>query len=147
MKISEPVIRKGFFWKAGHEKNKVSGTLTVTNGGCVELEIIGSFNDNIMSIFNNGLESNFLVYGQLDSDNYATLYNCHYRKNTNSLTSGVSTSIIKPQTTLLGVAFDEEHPQPTYKSVYFELNDISPWIDISDFKLVLPHDQNRIHPS
>ena len=143
MKISEPVIRKGFFWKAGHEGHKVSGTLMAKDGGGVELEIIGRLNEDVMSIFNHELESNFLVYGQLDSDNYATLYNCYYRKNKNSLTSGVSTSIIKPQVTLLGVAFDEENPRPTYKSVYFELSDISSWIDVSGFKVVLPHNQKR----
>lgn len=143
MKVSESVVRKGFFWKAGHEDCKVSGTLTVADGGCVELEIIGSFNKDIMSVLGDELDSDFVVYGQLDSDNYATLYNCYYRKNKNSLTSGVSVSVIKPQIALLGVAFDEESPRPKYKSVYFELGDISPWIDISGFKLVLPHDQKR----
>lgn len=143
MKVSEPIIRKGFFWKAGQEDHKVSGTLTITNGGIAELEIIGNLNQDDGFIFEGELESNFLVYGQLDKDNYASLYNCYYKRKTNSLTSGISTSVIKPRVSLLGVAFEENEPVITYKSVYFELTDISSWVDISGFKILRPHEQKR----
>lgn len=143
MKVFEPIIRKGLFWKAGQEDHKVSGTLTITNGGISELEIIGSLNKDEGFIFEGVHESNFLVYGQLDKDNYASLYNCYYKRKTNSLTSGISTSIIKPRVSLLGVAFEENEPIITYKSVYFELTDISSWVDISGFKILRPHDQKR----
>lgn len=145
MRVPETIIRKGFFWKAGHEDHQVSGTLKIEDGGESELEIIGNLtaNTGIDHIFSSELESNFLIYGKIDKDNYTTLYNCHYKKRTHSLTSGIITSTIKSRKTLLGVASDEEAPKITYKSVYFELEDISPWIDISGFKLVLPHNQKR----
>gem|GEM_PF-6808238 len=143
MRVSETITRKGFFWKAGHEDKKVSGTLKIEDSGVSELEIIGSLTDENPIAFGAEIESNFLIYGQIDNDNYATLYNCYYKKRTHSLTSGISTSIIKARTSLLGIASDEENPQITYKAIYFELEDLSPWIDVSGFKIILPHDQKR----
>jgi len=46
MKIEEPFSISGYFWLPSDEDNKLYGTLTVEDGGKIELEILGKFPNN-----------------------------------------------------------------------------------------------------
>ncbi|MCU1719407.1 HEPN domain-containing protein [Pseudomonas sp. 5P_3.1_Bac2] len=143
MYVPEPIIRKGFFWKAGCEDHKASGILTIKNGGTCELEIIGSLDEDQYKFLEGNLETNFTICGNIDTDDYATLYNCHYKKNNMSFNSGITSSIIKPQRVILGVAFDDLNPTPKYKKIRFEFTNTESWVDISGFKRTHTQNQNN----
>ena len=43
MRIDEKIEKIGYFWLPEHSNIKVSGRLTIEDGGNIQLEILGSF--------------------------------------------------------------------------------------------------------
>lgn len=50
MRIAEQHIKSGYFWLPSQPENKIPGTLKIYDGGKIELEIIGNFNNDLASI-------------------------------------------------------------------------------------------------
>ncbi|MHA6493145.1 ApeA N-terminal domain 1-containing protein [Pseudomonas borbori] len=143
MRVPEDIVRKGMFWKAGCENRKTAGVLTIKNGGMSELELIGSLEEDDLYGVSGEITNSFTVCGQIDNDNFTTLYGCFYKRKSHSLTSGISTSILKSSRALLGIAPVDTDDQFSYKSIYFEMENIESWIDITGFKIIKPHNVDK----
>lgn len=77
MRIKEDYKRSGYFWLPDREGKKLPGTLTVTDGGEIELEIVGLFHDGKEQFENNDISR---IVGEIEKDGLVTLEDCFYKK-------------------------------------------------------------------
>lgn len=117
MRIEEEYIRSGYFWLPGNETNKLPGTLTILNGGEIELEIIGQFNDSINSFNNNDINR---ILGHIEKDGYVTLDNCFYTVK-NHVFNGIAKSNIFAHKLFSGVIYSKDE-DPTFNSLSFSVD-------------------------
>lgn len=45
MRIDEEFVRTGYFWLPEKEDRKIPGTLNISDGGHIELEVVGLFDE------------------------------------------------------------------------------------------------------
>ena len=43
MRVNETIVRAGYFWTPEDPENKLPGTLTISDGGEIGLEVLGNF--------------------------------------------------------------------------------------------------------
>lgn len=82
MRIREDYKRSGYFWLPDREGKKLPGTLTVTDGGEIELEIVGLFHDGKEQFENNDISR---IVGEIEKDGLVTLEDCFYKKKASHL--------------------------------------------------------------
>ncbi|NBB07419.1 HEPN domain-containing protein [Pseudomonas monteilii] len=138
MRIEEEYLRSGFFWIPGEEHSKIPGKLSVTDGGVIELEIIGHFNNDISSIQDYKLPR---IVGDVEKDGLVTLDNCFY-KNKNIAFGGVSKSIVAVNKMLAGAAWDIDEPI-TFNTFHFSIDCLEEWVGISGIKINTDHINKR----
>ncbi|WP_293391509.1 hypothetical protein [Nevskia sp.] len=47
MRIKDEFKKSGYFWLASGPEKKIPGTLVITDGGNIELEVVGLFDESI----------------------------------------------------------------------------------------------------
>ena len=47
MRIKEEIKRSGYFWLPSASEKKLPGTLTISDGGKIELEVVGLFDETV----------------------------------------------------------------------------------------------------
>ena len=105
MRIKEEYKRSGYFWLPSNAERKIPGTLFISDGGKIEIEIIGLFEDSIKVL--NGDGDLRRIIGHVEKDGFVTLEDCFYRKKNISF-GGISKSIVHVNTVFSGVAYDKE---------------------------------------
>ena len=50
MRIEKEYRKTGYFWLPEKEENKIPGILSIDDGGRIELEIVGHFDESIKSL-------------------------------------------------------------------------------------------------
>lgn len=100
MRIEERIEKKGRFWVCGREDEKVSGILTIEEGGRIELEVFELLG---------GFDSHYFdrIGGVIEGGGYVTLIRSFYKYKAIPL-GAVSSSIIHVHKALLGVYLEED---------------------------------------
>lgn len=124
MRIKEPISKQGYFWLPSHESNMISGLLTITDGGKIELEILGMFNKSAL----NDLEDQHRIIGVIENQGFITLEDC-WCINSN-YSSTVSKSVYRVRTVLIGHAYKETE-RMMFSEVRFSVEGIDEWVGIS----------------
>ncbi|CAK2548388.1 hypothetical protein [Vibrio crassostreae] len=76
MRIEDEYVKTGYFWLPERDDKKIPGVLTIKNGGNIELEVVGLFEDSIESLnSDNNLER---IIGHVEKDGLVTLEDCFY---------------------------------------------------------------------
>lgn len=127
MRIKEEYKKSGYFWLPENQDKKVPGTLTISDGGAIELEIVGLFNDSIKAL--NGEDDLARIIGHVEKDGLVTLDNCFYRKK-NFAFGGISKSLVHVNRVLSGVAYNKDE-EVTFNSVSFSVEGLNEWLGIS----------------
>ena len=136
MRLKEKYVKAGYFWLPEQQENKIPGILTIEDGGDIELELIGLFDENINVLPG---ESNLgHIIGHVEQDGLVTLDNCFYTK-TNISLGGISKSIVCVNRVLTGVACDKDE-EITFSSLSFSVDCLDEWVGISGIKV--QHDWN-----
>lgn len=131
MRIENEYVKTGYFWLPEREEKKLPGILTIKNGGIIELEIVGLFDDSIKSF-----ESDFTlnrIIGHVEKDGLVTLDNCFYSKKNFSF-EGISKSKIYVNKVFCGIAY-EENETITYNTLSFSIDCLDEWVGISGIKV------------
>ncbi len=128
MRIEEEYIKTGYFWLPERDQHKIPGILTIKDGGDIELEIVGHFNENIINIIN-GDDDLSRIIGHIEKDGLVTLDNCFYTKKNISF-GGISKSKIYVNKVLCGVAYDKNEDL-TFNSLSFSVDCMDEWVSIS----------------
>jgi hypothetical protein len=127
MRIEDEYVKAGYFWLPEQDNKKIPGVLTVKNGGGIELEVVGLFDDSINSLNND--DNLDRIIGHVEKDGLVTLENCFYT-NKNISFGGISKSKICVNIVLSGIAY-EQNEIVTFNSLSFSVDCLDEWICIS----------------
>ena len=130
MRIKEEFKRSGDFWLPSEPDRKVHGTLLISDGGTIELEVDGLFNDEIEALLRDRLEPIERIVGHIEKDGFVTLDDCYYKTQTISLGGGRSKSFIHVGRAFTGVGYDEGE-SPCFNTLTFSVEGIDEWVGIS----------------
>jgi len=131
MRVKEEFKKLGYFWLPSVPEKKIPGTLTISDGGDIELEVVGSFDESIegiKKIFKHDYELGRIV-GHIENYGLVTLDHCLYKK-PNVLSGGISKSLVFAHKALLGVAYDDEEVF-LFNTFRFSVEGIDEWVGLS----------------
>lgn len=127
MRIEEGYVKTGYFWLPKQQENKIPGILTIKDGGDIELEVVGLFDESIEAL--NGEDDLSRIIGYVEKDGLVTLDNCFYTKKNISF-GGISKSKVCVNRVLSGVAYDKNE-EVTFNSLSFSVDCMDEWVGIS----------------
>ena len=132
MRIKEKFKRTGDFWIPSVPEERVHGTLSISDGGNIELEITtgqlkdrnGTFNLNLERIVGD-------LHGSLPSIP-VTLDDCYYK--ILPTIGGTSKSLIRISRAFIRVQYDQDEI-PSFNTLTFSVEGINDWIETSGIKV------------
>lgn len=136
MRIKEEFKKSGYFWLPSEPDKRLPGTLSISDGGNIELEVLHQlddmsppFSDVSFGGFDGGgkrivgvIENNDILNNKM-----VTLENCYYKRRGSG---SLATSLIHADTVFIGVASYDEDDPPLFNSLTFSVEGIDEWIGI-----------------
>ena len=133
MRIKEEIKRLGHFWLPSAPERQIPGTLSISDGGNIELEVAGDFHDNpdevFSTLFDNDSEDLKRIVGLVEKDGWVTLDDCYYKGPFNFVGSP-SKSFIHVGRVFTGVTYNESEI-PLFNALTFSVEGIDEWVRIS----------------
>lgn len=135
MRIKEEFRKSGYFWLPSAPDRRVPGTLIISDGGLIELEVVGLFDESIEGLNRalNGNDELKRVVGHVEKHGMVTLDDCFYKKK-NIAFGGISKSTIHVNRAFIGVAYDNEE-EVVFNQLIFSVEGIDEWIGLSGIKI------------
>lgn len=131
MRIEDEYVKTGYFWLPERDEKKIPGVLTIKNGGDIELEVVGLFDDSIKSL-NDDDDLNRII-GHVEKDGLVTLENCFYTQKNHAF-GGISKSKVCVNKVLSGVAY-HENESVTFNTLSFSVDCLDEWVGISGISI------------
>jgi hypothetical protein len=130
MRMRKAFKKLGYFWLPSAAENKIPGTLTILDGGEIELEAVGLFGKIEESIKDK--DNLIRIVGNIEDDGLVTLEECFYKNRTIAF-GGISKSMIHVHKVLSGVSYAEG--DPVFLNTFsFSVEGIDEWVGISGIK-------------
>ncbi|MCY3729255.1 MAG: hypothetical protein OXF97_09730 [Nitrospira sp.] len=140
MRIKEEIKSSGYFWLPSSSEKKLPGTLTISDGGKIELEVVGLFDKTVQRLNSaieekDELEKTFgqgifeRIVGQIEKHGLVTLDGCFY-KHWHPFSSGISKSLLHVSKALLDIAYVDREPL-VFNALQFSVEGIDEWVGIS----------------
>ena len=127
MRIEEKYKKTGYFWLPNNEESKIPGILSIDDGGRIELEIVGHFDEGMNSLSDDHDLSR--IIGHVEKDGLVTLDDCFYTKKNFSF-GGISKSKILVNKVLGGAAWDQDE-KVSFNTFSFSVDCLDEWVGIS----------------
>lgn len=124
MRLKEEYKKSGYFWLPDSENKKIPGTLTISDGGDIELEVVGLFDESIKGL--NGDDDLSRIIGHVEKDGLVTLDDCFYKQK-NFAFGGITRSLIHVNQALSGVAYEKDE-KITFHTVSFSVEGLNEWV-------------------
>lgn len=131
VRVENPYSISGYFWLPSDEKNKLYGTLSVEDGGKVELEILGSFNKNLDDYTNDEGEWKRIV-GKTEKG-YVTLEKCFSLTSNLKLGVGIAKNKILVSTLYNDIVYEEDEVI-LFDTFSFSVEGLNEWLNIRTIK-------------
>ncbi|MBK1988258.1 hypothetical protein A0J48_012035 [Sphaerospermopsis aphanizomenoides BCCUSP55] len=131
MRIKEKFQRSGYFWLPSAPDRQIPGTLSISDGGSIELEVVGLFDESIEAL--NGNDDLKRIVGHIEKDGLVTLDNCFYKQK-NITFGGISKSLLYVNRILIGVKYDKDE-SIVINTFCFSVEGIDEWVGISGIKV------------
>jgi hypothetical protein len=131
MRLESPFVKTGYFWLPESEERKIPGTLTISDGGNIELEVVGLFDDSVEALNDN--DDLGRIIGHVEKDGMVTLDNCFYTKKNFSF-GGISKSKLCVSRVLSGKAYKKDEPF-TFNSISFSVDCFDEWVRVSGIQV------------
>ena len=132
MRIKEEFKRLGHFWLPSAPERQIPGTLSISDGGNIELEVTGLFHDGIEALLNSDSAELKRIVGLVEKDGWVTLEDCYYKGPFNFIGSP-SKSFIHVGRVFTGVAYHEDDI-PLFNTLTFSVEGIDEWVGINGFE-------------
>ena len=109
LRIKDEFKNSGYFWLPSAPERRIPGMLVITDGGNIELEVVGLFDESIEGLNKaiNGKDEIERIIGHIEKHGLVTLDDCFY-KNKNISFGGISKSTICVNKAFIGVAYDDK---------------------------------------
>lgn len=132
MRVANELNLAGYFWLPYKEENKCPGYLKISDGGKIDLELVGLFDNSIDGLRSHLNSSSNLerIVGEVEKHGYVSLENCTYLKKNISLGigNGIPKSLLSASYAILGAGCDEEILINEFK---FSVDGLNEWIGLS----------------
>jgi hypothetical protein len=135
LRITEEFKKAGYFWLPSAPERKLPGTLVITDGGNIELEVVGLFDESVEGLNRtlNGKDESKRIVGQIEQHGWVTLDDCLY-KNCNFSFGGISRSSIYVSKAFIGVGYDDQEII-LFNTFRFSVEGIDEWVGISGLEV------------
>ncbi len=133
MRIKEEFKKSGYFWLPSVPERKIPGTLYISDGGNVELEVIELFDLSLDRMYDDDDNLQRIV-GIVEEDGYVTLDNCFYKQKNRSYGGVSKKSLIYVSKAFIGVAYDEKE-NIAFNDFVFSVEGIDEWVGISGIQV------------
>ena len=147
MRIKEEFKKLGYFWRPSEPNKRLPGTLSISDGGNIELEVLHQLGDGSLPFsdvrfggFDGGGKRIVGVIENRDilNNKMVTLENCYYKR----LGRGsLATSLIHADTVFIGVESYDEDDTALFKSLTFSVEGIDEWIGRRFFNVDLQNEE------
>ena len=128
MRIKEEIKRLGYFWCPPQSDKKIPGTLSISDGGTIELELLQAFGDE------NSISSERIarIVGQIEKEDFVTLDRCEFKKVGGS--GGVFKIHYNVKRAFTGVTY-KDGENPCFKSLSFSVEGLDDWVGLSEISI------------
>jgi hypothetical protein len=142
--MKEELSKSGHFWLPTSPSHTVPGTLVITDGGRVELEIVGNLEppEAFIDAFNNSRQPE-RINGEIESFGHVTLLGCFYRNRNHNFFGQISKSRIHANKAILGASYGEDEPL-LFNTLQFSVEGLNEWVGINGFSSTIEPDSNTI---
>ena len=131
MRLKEEIKCSGYFWLPSASEKKIPGTLKISDGGKIELEVVGAFSETVgeqnSALNNRGIIER--IVGQIEFYGLVTLDGCFYKKRP-LFHYGISKSLLHVSKALLGLAYDDQEPL-LFNTLQFSVEGVDEWVGLS----------------
>ena len=131
VKIEREIKRLGYFWAPDNPTEKLPGTLSISDGGVIELEIVTPFVDK-----REELKNLTRIVGEIHAEGFVTLDDCTmgiselYRSTQRDGIVQSSRCEIHANKAFIGIAY-AQGATPVFDSLIFSVEGIDEWVGIS----------------
>lgn len=128
MRLDEELQTSGYFWLPSYPEQRIPGSLTIKDGGEIELDIVGLFDNSIDGIHGVMDDSIVLdrIIGHVENHALVTLDDCFYKERNISF-GGISKSTIHVHKAFLGIEY-EKNESIMLNNLQFSIEGIDEWI-------------------
>ena len=127
MRIKKEIKRLGYFWSHAEPGRKVPGTLSISDGGFVQLEVLGQLQ---FTAPDNYLKQ---IVGVIEKGGAVTLTDCYEKETIVDLPSGIVRSTILVFTAFIGTQFLDSE-EPLFRTLSFSVEGLNEWIGITGIR-------------
>ena len=138
MRIPHPLKLAGYFWLPSTPDHKVPGTLTIMDGGEIELEIISDLDLDVERYFST--QSFPLIYGTVEELGSVTIESSFYRHRRPTFGSTlIARSRLRAGRVLAGHHFADDELQE-FNRLRFSIEGLDEWLDTTGFQIAYQDD-------
>ncbi|MEI6746496.1 MAG: HEPN domain-containing protein [Methylococcaceae bacterium] len=129
MRVKEEFKKSGYFWLPSTSDNKITGTLSISDSGRIELEYVGQLQMDMNDAINNHQVDK--IVGRTEDGQFVTLEKCLFlNKNLSMFGDEISKGLIQANKIFIGIGC-EENELPHFNTVLFSVEGIDEWVGIS----------------
>lgn len=136
LRIKDEFKKSGYFWIPAKPEKKVPGTLSVMEGGYIQLELIGLFDESVEGINNytKGNDNPKRIVGHIEGGNFVTLEDCLQTNGDFPLPGNITRSTFFAHMAMVGVAYEDEE-NILVNTFRFSVEGIDEWVGITGIKV------------
>ena len=144
MRMNEELRKSGNFWLPASPTHTIPGTLVISDGGRVELEIVGTLEppEIFIEAINNNRQPE-RINGNIESFGHLTLLGCFYRNRNPNISGQISKSRIQANKLVLGASYGENEPL-LFNTLQFSIEGLNEWVGINGFSSNIEFDSKSI---
>ena len=142
MRIKEEIKRVGEFWLPSSPERRISGTLSISDGGNIKLELAQSFDPSIQAQLGpTHPDSLSPILGHVEKDGPVRIDQCYRVSKDRNITHGrlMAPLVIWANRAFMGLPYEEE-ASPRFNSFSFSVEGIDEWVGITGIDV----DEQRI---
>ncbi len=137
MRIKEEIKRSGFFWLPSSPENQISGTLFISDGGNIKLELSEPLNPSIQAQLGpTHPDSLNPILGHVEKDGPVRIDQCYRVLNKRNFTHGrlIAPLVIQADRAFMGLPCKED-ASLRFNTFSFSVEGIDEWVGISGIKV------------
>ena len=137
MRIKEEIKRDGQFWLPSSPENQVNGTLSISDGGDITLELTQSFGPSIKAQLGpTHPDSLNPILGHVEKDGYVMIDRCNRTKKGPSIIHGrlIAPEVIRANRAFIGFQYEED-TSLRFNTFSFSVEGIDEWVGISGIEV------------
>lgn len=137
MRIHSPMKLAGYFWLPALPDRQVPGTLSIADGGDIEIEVIADLDPDIKQSFN--LLRFTLLHGYVEALGAITIEDCFYRQRNVTFSRAITRSRLRGSRVLAGYQF-QECESMAFNSLTFAVEGLDEWLNTAGFQITIQDD-------